>query len=56
MLGDTSIPSSIEDKALEDTVLKMFRKVDVLINPSNVQDCHRLNNRIITLRVPCSQG
>ena len=40
----SGIPSSIEDSALEDTVLKLFRKVNVLIDPSNVEDCHRLKS------------
>ena len=40
----SGIPTSIEDSALEDTVLKLFRKVNVLIDPSNVEDCHRLKS------------
>ena len=40
----SGIPSSIEDSALEDTVLKVFRKVNVLIDPSNVEDGHRLKS------------
>ena len=40
----SGIPSSMKDNNLEDTVLKLFRKVDVLIDPSNV-DCHRLKSR-----------
>ena len=37
-------PKSIEDSAIEDTVLKLFRKVNVLIDPSNVEDFHRLKS------------
>ena len=40
----SGIPSSIEDSALEDTVLKVFRKVNVLIDPSNVEDGHHLKS------------
>ena len=40
----SGIPSSMKDNNLEDTVLKLFRKVDVLIDPSNV-DSHRLKSR-----------
>ena len=38
----SEIPSSIEDSALEDTVLKLSRKVNVLIHTSNVEHCHHL--------------
>ena len=41
----SGIPSSIEDSALENTVLKLFRKVNALIDQSNVEDCHRLKSR-----------
>ena len=40
----SGIPSSIEDSALEGTGVKLFRKVNVLIDPSNVEDCHRLKS------------
>ena len=40
----SGIPSSNEDSALQDPVLKLFSKVDVLIDPSNVEDCHRLKS------------
>ena len=40
----SGIPSSIEDSALEDTVLKLFRKVNVFIGPSNVENGHRLKS------------
>ena len=38
----SGISKIIEDTALEDTVLKLFTKVIVLIDPSNVKDCHCL--------------
>ena len=41
----SSIPSSTEDSALEDTNLRLFRNVNVLINPSNHEDCRRLKSR-----------
>ena len=41
-LDISGIPSSIEDGAFEDNVLELFRKVNVLIDPSKVEDCHRL--------------
>ena len=55
MPGDIRIPSSIEDSALEDTVLKLFRKFNVLSDPSTADDCHPLksNNcasRKVTIR------
>ena len=40
----SGIPNSIEDSAFENTVLKLFRKVNVLIDQSNVEDCHCLKS------------
>ena len=40
----SGIPNSIEDSVFENTVLKLFRKVNVLIYQSNVEDCHRLKS------------
>ena len=44
----SGISSSIEDSTLEDTVLKLFSKLNVLIASSKVEDFHRLksNNNI----------
>ena len=33
-----------QDSVLEDTVVKLFRKVNVLIDTSNIEDCHRLKS------------
>ena len=41
----SGIPSSIKGSAFEDTVLKLFWKVNVKTDPSNVEDCHRLKSR-----------
>ena len=40
----SGILSNIEDSTLEDTVLKLFRKFNVLIDTSNVEDYHRLKS------------
>ena len=50
MPGDIRIPSSIEDSALEDTVLKLFRKFNVLSDPSTADDCHLLKSNIYASR------
>ena len=34
------IIETIENKDLEGTVLGIFEKLDVMVNPSNVADCH----------------
>ena len=44
-LDISSIYSSIEDSALKDTALKLFRKANVLIDPSNFEDCYHLRSR-----------
>ena len=36
----SGIPETIENKDLEGTVLGIFEKLDVTVDPSNVQDCH----------------
>ena len=41
----SGIPSSIEDSTLEDTVLKLFRTVNVFTDPSNVKDCHGFKSK-----------
>ena len=33
-------PGTIENKDLEGTVLGIFEKLDVMVDPSNVEDCH----------------
>ena len=38
------IPNSIEDTALKYTAMKLFRKVNVLIDPLNVGDCYHLKS------------
>ena len=36
----TGIQESIESKDLEQTVLKVFEKLKVMVDPANVEDCH----------------
>ena len=36
----SDIPETIENKDLEGMVLGIFEKLDVLVDPSNVEDCH----------------
>ena len=36
----SGIPETIENKDLEGTVLGIFEKLDVMVDPSNVEDCH----------------
>ena len=36
----SGIPETIEKKDLEGTVLSIFEKLDVMVDPSNVEDCH----------------
>ena len=35
---------SIADNALEETVLNLFAKCKAPVDPSNVEDCHRLKS------------
>ena len=37
----SGIPGSINDNALEVTVLNLFSKIHAPVDPSNVEDCHR---------------
>ena len=41
---------SIADNALEETVLNLFAKWKAPVNPSNVEDCHRLKSTNNTLQ------
>ena len=36
----SSIPETFENKDLEGTVLSIFEKLDVMVDPGNVEDCH----------------
>ena len=36
----SGIPETIENKDLEGTLLGIFEKLDVMVDPSNVEDCH----------------
>ena len=36
----SSIPETIENKDLKGTVFVIFEKLDVMVDPSNVGDCH----------------
>ena len=40
----TGVPDSISNDDLEETTLKIFDKLDVTINPSNIEDCHWLKS------------
>ena len=43
-LETTSIPDSISNDDLEETTIKIFDKLDVGIDPSNIEDCHWLKS------------
>ena len=36
----SGIPETIENKDLEETVLDIFENLDVMVDPSNIEDCH----------------
>ena len=36
----SGIPETIENKDLEGTFLGIFDKLDVIVDPSNVEECH----------------
>ena len=40
----TGIPDSINNDDLEETTIKIFDKLDVAIDPSNIEDCHWLKS------------
>ena len=41
----TGIPETSDDKTLESTVLKIFEKLEVNVDPSNVEDCHWISSK-----------
>ena len=41
----TGIPKTSDNNALESTVLKIFEKLEVKMDPSNVEDCHWINSK-----------
>ena len=41
----SGIPSDTEAGKLEETLLKVFEKLDVDVDPKNVEDCHWLKTR-----------
>ena len=38
----TGNPDSIESKDPQQTLLKVFEKMEVMVDPANVEDCHRI--------------
>ena len=40
----TSVPGSVSNDDLEETTIKIFDKLDVAIDPSNIEDCHWLKS------------
>ena len=36
----SGVPETIENKDLDGTVLDIFKKLNVMVDPSNVEDCH----------------
>ena len=36
----SGIPETVENKDLEGIVLGIFEKLDVMLDPSNLEDCH----------------
>ena len=41
-LENTSVPDSVSNDDLEETIIKIFDKLNVAIDPSNIVDCHWL--------------
>ena len=41
----SGLPETIEDKSLEDTVIKIAKAVDISIGKSDIEACHRLRRR-----------
>ena len=39
------IPASVDDKDLESNVLEILEKIGVPIDPTLVEDCHRLSSK-----------
>ena len=44
----TAIRGFTESKYLEQTVLKIFEKLDVMVDPANVDDCHWIKTRKVS--------
>ena len=40
----TSVPDSISNDELGETTLKTFDKLDMITDPSNIEDCHLLKS------------
>ena len=43
-LEDTGVANSISTDELEETTIKIFDKLDVATDPSNIEDCHWLES------------
>ena len=41
----SGFPKSLKSEDLEGTVLKVFEELDVVVDPSNVEDCHWVASR-----------
>ena len=41
----TGIPKTSDNNTLESTVLKIFEKLEVNVDPSNVEDCHWISSK-----------
>ena len=41
----TVLPESIENSELEDAALQLFKKLDVEVDLSNIEDCHWLSSK-----------
>ena len=44
-LESTGIPETSDNNTLERTVLKIFEKLEVNVDPSNVEDCHWISSK-----------
>ena len=40
----TGVPDSLSNDDLEETAIKIFNKLDLAIDPSNIEDCHWLKS------------
>ena len=40
----TGVPDSVTNDDLEKTTIKIFDKLDVAVDPSNIEDCHLLKS------------
>ena len=47
----TGIPETSDNNTLESTVLKIFEKLEVNVDPSNVEDCHWISSKNSPKRV-----